>query len=51
MLKIKGLTLVAVATLLAGFIASCSSEELPSSTDLSSPATTITVEVEDDLSK
>jgi hypothetical protein len=51
MLKIKGLTLVAVATLLAGFVASCSSEELPSSTDLSSPATTITVEVEDDLSK
>jgi hypothetical protein len=51
MVKRKGVTLVTLATLLAGFVASCSSAELPSTTDLSSPATTITVEAEDDLSK
>ena len=51
MVKTKGVTLVALATLLAGFVASCSSAELPTPTEISPPATTITVEAEDDLSR
>jgi len=51
MITIKGVTPVVLATLLAGFVASRLSAELPSTTELSSPTTTITVEAEDDLSK
>jgi len=48
MVKTKGVTLVALATLLAGFVASCSSAELPSPADLQSSSVTVTVEAEDD---
>ena len=51
MVKTKGVTLVTLATLIEGFIASCSSAELPTPTEISPPATTITVEAEDDLSR
>jgi hypothetical protein len=48
MVKTKGVTLVALATLLAGFVASCSSADLPSPADWQSSGITITVEAEDD---
>jgi hypothetical protein len=48
MVKTKGVTLVALATLLAGFVASCSSTEGPSITDLQSPAVTIEIVAEDE---
>ena len=48
MVKTKGVTLVALATLLAGFVASCTSAEIPSFDDIPSDATTITVEVDRD---
>ena len=44
MVKTKGVTLVALATLLAGFVASCSSAELPSVEDIPSDGKTITIE-------
>lgn len=48
MVKTKGVTLVALATLLAGFVASCSSAEVPSTADLQSPAATIEITAEDE---
>ncbi|MBC8452941.1 MAG: hypothetical protein H8D69_00545 [Chloroflexi bacterium] len=48
MVKTKGVTLVALATLLAGFVASCSSADVPSIDDIPSPGNTITVLTEDD---
>jgi hypothetical protein len=48
MVKTKGVTLVALATLLAGFVASCTSAELPSIEDIAAPGHTITVLAEDE---
>jgi hypothetical protein len=48
MVKTKGVTLVALATLLAGFVASCSSADAPSAADLQSPPVTIEIVAEDE---
>jgi hypothetical protein len=47
MIKTKGVTLVALATLLAGFVASCSSAEVPSIEDIQSASPAATIELED----
>ncbi|MDA1278829.1 MAG: hypothetical protein O3B95_02135 [Chloroflexi bacterium] len=47
MVKTKGVTLVALATLLAGFVASCSSGDTPTSSDLQSFEPHILVVAED----
>jgi hypothetical protein len=46
MVKTKGVTLVALATLLAGFVASCSSAELPSADVVPTDSNTISVEAD-----
>ncbi|MDG0866816.1 hypothetical protein [Candidatus Lucifugimonas marina] len=48
MVKTKGVTLVALATLLAGFVASCTSDETPSFADIPSEATTVEIAADDD---
>ena len=48
MVKTKGVTLVALATLLAGFVASCSSADAPIAADLQSPTMTIEIVAEDE---
>ena len=48
MVKTKGVTLVALATLLAGFVAPYSSAEAPSIADLQSSTVTIEIVVEDE---
>jgi len=53
MVKTKGVTLVALATLLAGFVASCASAETPSPMVDNNPSsgTTITLESSVDSEK
>ena len=48
MVKTKGVTLVALATLLAGFVASCSSADTPTAADLQSPTATVEIVAEEE---
>jgi hypothetical protein len=48
MVKTKGVTLVALATLLAGFFASCTSADLPSPEDIPTTPTTIEIAANND---